>query len=112
MGLDPPGSVPLSASEQDPLVRLIPLHCFARPLKVEPDGRRDRARRNVVRPAEGGKEVVDGFFVGEIDNRQARAQLEFVAAQQVVLSNRDVEEIARGDAGRIMVVVLGAGCRN
>ena len=80
--------------------------------EVEPDRRRDRARRNVVRSAEGRKEIVERFFVGQIDHRQARAQFEPVAVKEVVLSHGDVEKIARCDAGRIVVVVFRAGRRN
>ena len=78
-------------------------------LKVETDCPSDCTRRNVVRSAEGGKKVVYGLFIGEIDDRQARAQLEFVASKQIVLPEGDIEETAGCDAGWVMVVVLGPG---
>ena len=75
---------------------------------MEADRRRDGARRNIVRSAEGRKEVVERLFVGQVDHRQTRAPLVLVAVEDIVVSDRDVEEIARRDARRIVVVVLRA----
>ena len=49
---------------------------------------------------------------GQIDDRQAGAPLVLVAVEDVVVSHADVEQIARGDAGRVVVVVLRAGGGN
>ena len=45
---------------------------------MKADARRDRARRDVVRSAESGQEVIERLFVGQIDDRQTGAQLIFV----------------------------------
>ena len=81
---------------------------FGCQLEVKPDASRNRARRNVMRSAEGGKEVVERFFVGQIDHRQPGAHLESVAAQNIVMPDGDVEKIAGLNARRVVVVVLGA----
>ena len=56
-----------------------------RSLEVETDGASDRARRDVVRATEGGKEVVERDVVGQVDHFHASA--EFVA---VVMEVEDV----------------------
>ena len=70
---------------------------------------RQGARGDVVRAAEGGEEVVEGVLVGDVDGGEAQAPLVLVAVEEVVLAEGGVEEVARGDAGRVLVVVLGAG---
>ena len=62
-----------------------------------------------VRAGEGGEEVVEGVFVGEVDDGDGGGEGAFVVgftAEEVVLSKRQVEEAARGDARRVVVVVL------
>ena len=78
-------------------------------LKVETDLPSERTRCDIVCPAEGRKEVVKRIFVGQINRRQARAQFVLVAVEQVVMADRDIEEIPRRDARRIVVVVFGSG---
>ena len=79
---------------------------------MEAQLRRQRARRHVVRSAEGGKEVIERHLVGHVDGRKPQAPLVTVAVEQVVVAHRDVEQIARCDAGRIVVIILGAGRGN
>ncbi len=79
---------------------------------METNRRRDSARCDIVRSAEGGQEIVEGVFVGQIHYRQTRAPFIPVAVENVVMADRDIEEIAGRDAGRIVVVILGAGCWN
>ena len=78
-------------------------------LKVETDRCRQRARGNEMRPAKSGQEVVERDLVGQVDGRKAKAPLPFFAVEQVVVTHGQVEQIARRDARRIVVVVLGAG---
>src|SRR5882757_3144599 len=75
---------------------------------MKPQFRGHRARRDVVRSAEGREEVVEGSFVGDIDGRELEAPFIFVVVEQIVVAEADVEEIAGSDAGRVVVVVLGA----
>ncbi len=42
-------------------------------LEVESEGGRDGSRRDVVGAAEGREEVIERFFVGQIDNADSRA---------------------------------------
>jgi len=55
-------------------------------LEVEPEFRGDGPGRDVMSPAEGGKEVVERIFVGQVDKRKLRAPFVFVAAKQVVMA--------------------------
>jgi hypothetical protein len=50
-----------------------PPSCCAGPLKVEPELRGEYSRGDVMRPAEGGKEVVKSIFVGYVDGGQLQA---------------------------------------
>ena len=64
------------------------------PLKVKPDLSRQRARCDVVRAAEGGKEVVQRIFVGQVDDGELSAPLVSVAVKQIVVSDRKIEQVA------------------
>lgn len=81
-------------------------------LEVETDFRRQRAWRYVVRAAEGGKEVVERVFVGDVDGGKLRAPFEAFAVEEVVVADRDVEQITRRDPRRVMVIVLGPRSRD
>jgi hypothetical protein len=81
-------------------------------LEVESDLGRQGARRHIVRPAEGGKEVVECVFVRDVDGGELQADFVLVAMKYVVVPHRDVEKIPRCNAGRILVVVLGVRRRH
>ena len=81
-------------------------------LEVEGYLRRQRARGYVVGAAEGGEEVVEGVLVGDVDGGEVQIHLVVLRFEEVVLADSDVEEVAGGDAGRVFVVVLGAGGGN
>src|ERR1700693_254431 len=76
------------------------------PLKVETDLRGERTRCDVVCAAERGKKVVKGVIVCQVDGGQLRAHFVFVAMEQVVMADRDIEKTPRGDALWIVIVVL------
>jgi hypothetical protein len=83
------------------------IRCYFRPaLEVEADGRRDCARRDVVRSAERRKEIVERLFVRQIDHRHAGAPFVSFAMETVVMAHGDVEQVARLDALRIVIVIL------
>ena len=65
-----------------------------------------------MRAAEGGEEIIEGHFVGEIDGGEAKTPLVTVAAKEIVLADGNVEEIARSDARRIGVAIFAGGFRN
>src|SRR5271169_5967153 len=52
-------------------------------LKVKPDGRGYRPRRNIMGTAERGKEVVECFFIRQIDDGQAGAPPVLVGVEDV-----------------------------
>src|ERR1035437_1613562 len=76
-------------------------------LEVEACPRRQRPRCDVMRPAEGGKEVVEGVLVGYVDGGEPQAHLVLVALEYVVMPDGDVEQIPRCDPRRILVIILG-----
>ena len=59
---------------------------------------------------EGGNEIVERLFVHQTNGRKAEASSVLVAVEEVIFTDRKVEEVARRDAGRVVVVVIGA-CR-
>src|ERR1035437_3581027 len=72
----------------------------------------DGARADVVRPRERGEEVVERVLVADVDDGERRGEGALVgslAVQQVVLADGQVEQVARRDAGWVVVVVLGVG---
>jgi len=75
-------------------------------LEVQRNLRRKRTRSYVVRSAEGGEEVVKGVLVGDVDGSQVEVHLVVVGVEQVLLANREVEQIAGCDTRRVFVVVL------
>src|SRR5271167_77401 len=64
------------------------------------------ARRDVVRSAESGKEVVQRGFVRKVDHGEPQTPLVTVSVEEIVLSHAGVKQAARRDALRIVVVVL------
>ena len=55
-------------------------------LEVESQLRRQRSRGNVVRPTEGGEEVVERVFVGQVNNGKLRTPFVLVAVKQIVMT--------------------------
>ena len=53
---------------------------------METDLPRDRTRRDVVRPAERGEEVVENIVIRKVDDRDAGAPLVAVAMEEIVIS--------------------------
>lgn len=77
-------------------------------LKVEAEVYCFGARAYEMRTAERRKEVVQGFLVGQVDDREAQAPLVTIAVEEVVVADGQVEKVPRCDARRILIVVLGA----
>jgi hypothetical protein len=65
-----------------------------------------RARGDKVRPAEGGKEIEERFFVGQIDHRKPQTPLIAVAVKQVVVSYARTKQVPRSNSRRILVGTL------
>ena len=61
--------------------------------------------------AEGGEEIVQCCLVGQVDHGEAKAPLVFIAIKDVVVANAGIEQVARSDALRIVVVVFRPGRR-
>src|SRR6202046_4006041 len=85
-----------------------------RSLEVETDSASDRARRDVMRAAEGGKEVVEREVVGQVDHFHASAELVAVVmeVEDVIVANRQIEQVSRSDARWMTIVVLGVRPRH
>src|ERR1019366_8522434 len=80
-------------------------------LKMESDLSRQRARRHIVRPAEGRKEVIQRQFVGHVDSGERKTPFVTFAFEHVVVAHRNIKQVARRDARRIVVGVLRPGGR-
>ncbi len=81
------------------------------PSEVEPELRRQRARRHIVRPAEGRKKVIQRRFVGYVDGGKRKTPFVMVAFEQVIVAHRNIKQVARRDARRIVIVIFGSGRR-
>ena len=79
---------------------------FRAVLEVEAQFGRIRPRRHKMRSAEGGQEIVERHFVGQVDGREPQAPLVTVAMEEVIISDAGIEQVARVDARRIVIVIL------
>ena len=78
-------------------------------LEVEAEFGGEGARREVVRAGERREEVIERVFVGDVDGGEVEAPFVLVAAEEVVLAQRGIEDVAWCDALRVVVVVAGVG---
>ena len=78
---------------------------------MEAEFRRVRARRHKVCAAERRQKVVESNLVGQVDDREPQAPLVTVAVKQIVVTGANVEQVSRGDARRIVIVVFRSGRR-
>src|SRR5215470_17948885 len=69
-------------------------------------------RRDIVRPAEGGEEVVESDFVGNVDGRELQADLVLVAVEQIVITESNVEQVACCNTVWVVVRVVRPGSGN
>ena len=79
-------------------------------MKAELDG--FRTWRHIVRAAEGGQEIVQSSLVGQVDDRKAKTPLVAIIIEQVVVAYRNVEQIARLNTRRVLVIIFSARRRN
>ena len=63
-------------------------------------------------PLKVERKVVQRVLVGDVDGRQVEVRLEVLLVEDVVLADGDIEEVARRDALRIVVVVARVGAGN
>lgn len=66
----------------------------------------DRSRGDVVRSRKRRKEVIESVLVGQVDSSNPKADLAFIAMEEVVFTKCDVEQTALLNAGRIVIVVF------
>jgi len=74
--------------------------------------RTERARSDIVGSTERRDEVVKRVLVGYVDGRKSQADFVFVAAEQIVVSDGDVKEMPRCNAGRVVIGVVGSRRRD
>src|SRR3974377_42255 len=70
------------------------------------------SRCHEVRSTERGQEIVERNFVGDIDGCKPKAPLVLVTTKKIVVSHGNVEQVTRGNAGRVFVIILGARSGN
>lgn len=61
---------------------------------------------------EGRQKVVKRVLVREIDERYLCVPLVFFRVKEIVIADREIEQISRCNAGRIMIIVFCAGRRD
>ena len=62
-----------------------------------------------MRPAERREEIIKRFLIHQVHHRQTGAPLIPVAFENIVVTHREIEQIARPDARWIVIVVLSPG---
>jgi hypothetical protein len=62
-----------------------------------------------MRSAEGGEKIVKRHLVGHVDDCEARAPSAPISVKQIVITDRNVEQIPRLDALGIVIVILLSG---
>ena len=80
-------------------------------LKMEAYRPRYRPRGHIVGSAERRQEVVHGLFIRQIDHLNSSAPFIPIAVKNVVMSQRQVKQVARLNPLWIVIVVLGPGRR-
>ena len=69
-------------------------------------------KRDVVGSAEGREEIVERDLISKVDHREARTPAVAVTVEQIVVSQGQVKQIARGNVWRIVVLVFRARLRD
>src|ERR1019366_4640242 len=62
-------------------------------------------------PAQGRKEVIQRQLVGHVDGGKRETPFVMISFEQVVVAHRNIKQVPRGDARRIMVVIFSPGGR-
>jgi hypothetical protein len=90
-------------------VDLLPSSTGESRLKVEPELSRQRARRHIVRSAEGGEEVIECRLLAMLMAVKRKTPFVMVAFEQILVAHRDIEQAAGCDARRIVIVIFSSG---
>ena len=96
----------------DPTETFAGCRMFWTALEVEANFSGQRSRRDVVGSAKGGEEIVECHFIGDVDDREASAPTVAVAMEEIVVADGKIEQVAWGNARRIVVIVFGARRRD
>ena len=89
----------------------LPSSTGERRLEVKPELSRQGARRHVMRSAEGREKVIQRQFVGDVDGGKRKTPFVVVAFEQIIVAYRNIKQVTRRDARRIVIVVFGSGRR-
>src|SRR5215469_10377281 len=76
---------------------------------MESQLRRFCPRCYVMSSAEGRKVVVQGHSIAQIDDGETQAPLKTVSVEQVVVTHGKVKQVPRGDALRVVIIILLPG---
>src|SRR5579864_2731566 len=75
-------------------------------LEVEAELHGFGSRRDVVRPAERGEEVVQRHLVRQVDDREAQTPLVTVTVEEVISAHAGIKQIPWCNPLRVVVVVF------
>ena len=62
--------------------------------------------------AEGGKKVVQHIVIRDVNGGELQADFVFISVKQVIVPDGEIEQVAGRDTLRIVIIVLGSGCRH
>lgn len=65
--------------------------------------------RDIVGSREGGEEVVEGEFIGDVNCAKTKPDFVSVAMKEIVFSKCDVKEVSWRDSLRVVVIILSVG---
>ena len=65
-----------------------------------------------MRAAKRGKKVVEHVAIGDVNGGELQANFVFISVEQVIVSDGEIEQVEWRDTLRIVIVVLGSGCRH
>ena len=91
------------------MVRFLILHTT---LEVKSHLRRRCSRRHVVRATERRDKVVERYFVRKVDDGQLSAPFAFVAMEEIVVPDREIEQVTVSNPRRILVIIFSSRRRN
>ena len=65
-----------------------------------------------MRATECRQEIVEGGLIREVHNRELQSRLDLFFVEEIVIPDSRIEQIARCNAGRVVVGIIRTWCRN
>jgi len=65
-----------------------------------------------VRATERRDKVVERYFVRKVDDGQLSAPFAFVAMEEIVVPDREIEQVTVSNPGRILIIIFSSSRRD